>query len=156
LLNLDVLLVSNVYLLLDYGDFIDGSTSNTDTPYVQILSTTNAAAAHADFVETRLGGKDTTTPQNHGSGSGSGSNPDSSSSGKSFYERFRIPIFAAAAVAGAAVVTGAVFFVARRRKPVYRPLYDPAPAGAMPMQHVSGYGPPPGAPPYSDPWTNRR
>jgi hypothetical protein len=50
-------------------------------------------------------------------------------------------------------LTGAVWLVARRRRPAYRSLYAPAPAGAMPMQHVSGYGAPG---PYSDPWTNRR
>lgn len=139
-------LVSNVYLLLDYGDFTDDTAVSTENPYAQLLSTTDPADAHADFVAARLGGQDTTGSQRHSSNSsGSGS--------KSFFQKYRIPIFAAAAVAGVAALTGAVWLVARRRKPVYRPLYDPAPAGAMPMQHVTGYGAPA---PYSDPWTNRR
>jgi hypothetical protein len=132
-----------VYLLLDYGDFTDGSTNTTD-PYVQILSTTNPAEAHADFVATRLSGKDTTGSQHVNSGSGSNSG---------FFHKYRIPIFAAAAVAGVAALTGVVWLVAKRRKPVYRPLYDPAPVGDMPMQNVTGYG---AGAPYSDPWTNRR
>jgi len=45
--------LSNVYILLNYGSFIDGSTSNTSAPYVQLLSTTDPAQAHADFVATR-------------------------------------------------------------------------------------------------------
>jgi hypothetical protein len=49
-----------MYVLLDYGDFIDDSTSNTAALYVQLLPTTDAAAAHADFGATRL---DTTASQ---------------------------------------------------------------------------------------------
>jgi hypothetical protein len=133
-----------VYLLLDYGDFTDNTADSTSAPYVQLLSTTNAADAHADFVATRLNGKDTTNSQHHSSSTGSGS--------KGFFHKYRIPIFAAAAVAGVLALTGAMLLVKRRRRPVYRPLYDPAPAGDMPMHHVTGYG---GPGPYSDPWTSR-
>ncbi|KAH9065101.1 acid protease [Lactarius deliciosus] len=60
--------LTNVYLLIDYGDFVDGTTRTGD-PYVQLLPMTDPAAAHADFVATRLGGKDTTSSQrNSGSG----------------------------------------------------------------------------------------
>jgi hypothetical protein len=146
--------LTNVYLVLNYGDFIDGSPSNTSNPYVQILSTTNPAAAHADFVATRLGGSDTTGSQTfHGAGSGSGSGSNKSSG---FFQKYRIPVFVVAAVGGIAAFLAAVYLVTRRRKSAYRPLYDPAPA-AMPMQHVTGYnaGYNTGAP-YSDPWTHRR
>ena len=141
-------LVSNVYLVLNYGDFIDGSTSNTANPYAQILSTTVPASAHADFVATRLGGTDTTGSQHHGS---SQNNNKSNNSG--FFQKYRTPIFVVAAVGGVAGLLAAVWIVTRRRKPSYRPLYDPAPAGAVPMQHVTGYnsGHNTGAP-YSDPW----
>jgi len=144
--------LSNVYLLLNYGDFISGSTNNTADPYVQILSTTDAATAHADFVARRLEGKDSTGSQHNGSKSGTGS------SKKSFFEKYRTSIFVVAAVMGVAVFLGAVWFVTRRRKPTYRPLYDPAPAGDMPMQNVTGYNTEYNtqAPPYSDPWTHRR
>lgn len=54
--------VRNVYLLIDYGDFVDG-TANKAPPYAQILSLTDAAAAHSDFVQTRLDGVDTTGMQ---------------------------------------------------------------------------------------------
>jgi hypothetical protein len=76
-----------VYVLLDYGDFIDGSTSNTAAPYVQLLATTDAAAAHADFGATRL---DTTDSQQH---AGSTTISGSSSGGGGFSEKYKIPTF---------------------------------------------------------------
>ena len=48
--------VTNVYLLLDYGDFIDTTTNNTATPYVQLISTTDPTTAHNEFVAMRLNG----------------------------------------------------------------------------------------------------
>lgn len=52
----------NAYLLVNYGDFRDGTTDKDD-PYVQLLSTTNPAEAHEDFVQARLHGVDTTGGQ---------------------------------------------------------------------------------------------
>lgn len=52
----------NVYLLIDYGDFVDGTTKKA-LPYAQLLSLTDAAAAHSDFVQARLDGVDTTGMQ---------------------------------------------------------------------------------------------
>ncbi|KAF8073930.1 aspartic peptidase domain-containing protein [Lyophyllum atratum] len=52
----------NVYVLMDYGDFIIGS-DEIDAPYIQFLSTTVPAEAHADFVKVRLNGIDTTGTQ---------------------------------------------------------------------------------------------
>jgi hypothetical protein len=54
--------VRNVYLLIDYGDFVDGTT-NKAPPYAQLLSLTDPAAAHSDFVQARLDGVDTTGMQ---------------------------------------------------------------------------------------------
>jgi hypothetical protein len=59
---LSPVVVRNVYLLINYGDFVDG-TATKSPPYVQLLSTTDPAAAHLDFVQTRLGGVDTTGMQ---------------------------------------------------------------------------------------------
>ena len=52
----------NVYLLINYGDFVDGTT-NKAPPFAQLLSLTDAAAAHSDFVQARLNGVDTTGMQ---------------------------------------------------------------------------------------------
>ncbi|KAH9007248.1 aspartic peptidase domain-containing protein [Lactarius hatsudake] len=82
--------LTNVYLLIDYGDFVDGTTK-TDDPYVQLLPMTDPAAAHADFVATRLSGKVTASSQ-HNSGSGGP---------KGLFEKYKISILAGAAAAGA-------------------------------------------------------
>ncbi|KAH9989723.1 aspartic peptidase domain-containing protein [Russula compacta] len=52
----------NVYLLINYGNFVDRTTTKAP-PYVQLLSVTDPAAAHLDFVNARLGGVDTTGMQ---------------------------------------------------------------------------------------------
>ena len=156
-----------MYVLLNYGDFIDGSTSNTANPYVQFLSTTDPAAAHADFVATRLQGKDTSGSQHN---TGSGSSGNSGSSSKSFFQKYKYPIIAGAALVVLGLVSTAIFLMTRRRrKATYRPLFEPAPAGDMQMQYVAGYnpapapqyapppmgsqyGPPTTGPQYADPW----
>jgi len=145
---LGMTVLSNMYVLLDYGDFIDGSTSNTANPYVQFISTTNPATAHAEFVAARLGGKDTTGSQHVSGSNGSGS------SSSQFFQKYKIPIIAAASVAAIALISLAARLATRRRKPTYRAIFEPAPAGAMQMQYVSGYNA--GAPPYADPWSHRR
>ena len=53
----------NAYLLIDFGDFVDGSNSSVADPYIQLLSITDLSAAHIDFVNARLGGVDTTSSQ---------------------------------------------------------------------------------------------
>ncbi|KAH9172156.1 acid protease [Lactarius sanguifluus] len=155
--------LTNVYLLIDYGDFVDGTTK-TDPPYVQILPMTDPAAAHADFVATRLNGKDTTGSQ-HNSGSDSGQDNKDNGGTKGFFEKYKIPIIAGAAAAGALLLIATAFFLFRSRKPAYRPLFEPAPAGSMQMHAVSGYGYNPGvqsAPDYhtgasyADPWNRGR
>jgi hypothetical protein len=56
---LSLVAVRNVYLLINFGDFVDGTTTKAP-PYVQLLSVTDPATAHQDFVQTRLAGVDTT------------------------------------------------------------------------------------------------
>ncbi|KAH9007466.1 aspartic peptidase domain-containing protein [Lactarius deliciosus] len=86
--------LTNVYLLIDYGDFVDGTT-NTDNPYIQLLPMTDPAAAHAEFVATRLNGKDSTGSQ-HNSGS---------SGAKGLFDKHKIPIAISAAAAGALLLS---------------------------------------------------
>jgi len=50
----------NTYTLLDYGDFIDGSSNDRGSPFVQLLPLTDVNTAHNDFVRSRLNGNDTT------------------------------------------------------------------------------------------------
>jgi len=128
-----------MYVLLNYGDFIDGSTSNTTDPYVQFVSTTNPAAAHADFVATRLQGNES----------------------KSFFDKHKIPLIVGAVVVALGVFSTIVSLITRRRRKVYRPLFEPAPAGDMQIQHVAGYKPAPApqyafSPQYPNPWDGKR
>ncbi|OBZ68990.1 putative aspartic-type endopeptidase CTSD [Grifola frondosa] len=51
----------NVYSLFDYGDFIDNSALDRNDPFVQLLSITDVAQSHSDFVKARLNGVDTTS-----------------------------------------------------------------------------------------------
>ncbi len=55
----------NVYALFDYGDWVKDSSVDRGDPYIQLLSVTDASAAHADFVKVRLGGVDTTGDAAH-------------------------------------------------------------------------------------------
>ncbi|KDQ62634.1 hypothetical protein JAAARDRAFT_54556 [Jaapia argillacea MUCL 33604] len=55
----------NTYTLLNYGDFIESSTTSNADPYVQLLSMTDPTVAHADFVKVRMGGVDTSGDAAH-------------------------------------------------------------------------------------------
>ena len=132
-----------MYLLLNYGDFIDGSTNHTAAPFAQLLSTTDPAAAHADFVATRLNGNDTTKAQ---------TDAQKGSDHQSFFAKTKVPIFIGAGLAVAALIAGVVLLVSRRRKAAYRPLFEPAPQGDMQMHYVTGYN---AGGQYADPWNRR-
>lgn len=55
--------VRNAYLLINFGDFVDGSNSSVKDPFIQLLPTTDKATAHREFVAARLNGVDTTGSQ---------------------------------------------------------------------------------------------
>jgi hypothetical protein len=55
----------NAYTLFDFGDFVSDVKSDTGPPFVQMLSLTDAAAAHADFVKVRLNGVDSSGDAAH-------------------------------------------------------------------------------------------
>jgi len=57
-LILGMAFLRNAYTLMNFGNFVDGGFNST--PYVQLLSTTDPAQAHQDFVSSRLNGVDTT------------------------------------------------------------------------------------------------
>lgn len=65
--NYDVILgmafLRNAYLLVNFGDFVDGKTDKVADPYVQLLPTTEITEAHNDFVQVRLKGIDSTNGQ---------------------------------------------------------------------------------------------
>lgn len=50
----------NTYTLLDFGNWVEADKGKVGDPYIQLLSVTTAAESKSDFVQTRLGGQDTT------------------------------------------------------------------------------------------------
>jgi len=151
----------NVYLLVNYGDFVDG-TSTTANPYIQLLATTNdTTEAHQDFVNVRLGGKDDASwqllPPN---------STGSKSSGESQIVRrikYYWPIIAGVAGFIILVILIACCCMRRRKKTgtrpfwrgkkSYQPLNDPAPMG---MQALGRDGAArPSTSDYRNPWDPR-
>lgn len=155
----------NTYTLLNWGDFVDDVSAPRDSPYVQLLSTTNAAQAHKEFVDTRLGGVDITAePRFKFLKNGKKSPvPDGERvqhlEGLAYRNRAAI---AAGTVGGfILLVLLSIFCYCRRRRAArrargmqqigststlvggherYRSMSDPrsAPPGAMPMQNMQG------------------
>lgn len=146
-------------MLVNFGDFVEGGSSKSD-PYIQLLSTTNdTAATHKDFVDVRLGGKDTTTDKS----TGNGSSPLSSKAKK-------FAIIGGAIALGALLLVGALCFCCLRKRgtrstarqggvmgfggQAYRPLNEPAPGAAtethaMPNLSYNNGGYNQGPPPYA-------
>ncbi|KAI0064162.1 acid protease [Artomyces pyxidatus] len=157
--------VRNSYLLVNYGDFVDGTTSKA-SPYVQLLSVTDTALAHTDFVDVRLNGIDRTSDQRMTAGVNPAPPNTTNQNNNSFFTRHRTAIIIGAAAAGGLLLLllgGATLSVIRRRnrraQPVvglapsaYRPLHEPAPAGEM--YQVQGYQAGARAT-YASPWDRR-
>ena len=163
------LTVRNAYLLINFGDFVDGKTNQTADPYIQLLSVTNSSATHADFQKVR------------------GNTAKWSPAGvESWIRRHLGLVIGVAAGVGALAIAAMVFFCMRNRRvrptpagfmnfqSSYKPLGEPAPQAAYDMQPVGGYAPPgqyassgPYAPPagpppghqqygsYNNPWDAR-
>ncbi|KAI0044156.1 acid protease [Auriscalpium vulgare] len=96
----------NVYLLINYGDFVDGSTTRA-SPFVQLLSTTNDTS-HADFVGVRLHGIDTTGSQPLTSAISSTQDPHFQDC---FFERHKTVLLVSFEVGGALVLALVVFAI---------------------------------------------
>ncbi len=47
-------------MLINFGDFVDGALAKVGDPYIQLLSLTEPAEAHSDFVAVRMDGIDRT------------------------------------------------------------------------------------------------
>lgn len=57
-MSLGMPFLRNVYAVFNFGDFIAGGNDTTirGDPHIQLLSTTDPAEAHSDFVAVRLSG----------------------------------------------------------------------------------------------------
>ncbi|CDO77320.1 hypothetical protein BN946_scf184775.g10 [Trametes cinnabarina] len=135
----------NAYMLINFGDFVDGALAKVGDPYVQLLPLTDPAEAHADFVQVRMGGVDRSSqlhllpaiPDN------SNSDDDSSSSSDDNGIKKYLPYIIAGSVAGGLILIALVLYAlfgGSRKK--YRRLHDPAPAG-LPGNLPNPYDRPP-------------
>ena len=146
--NLACHAVRNAYTYINFGDFVDGSTSTTSDPYVQLLATTNdTAEAHTDFLRVR--GNSPWTPSDATLG-----------------DRIRahLPLVIGVAIGAGLLLLGGLLLccagLRRRRARVgvvgampffqqggqtYQPLHEPAPE-AYNMHAVGGQGGYAGAP----------
>lgn len=120
----------NAYMLVDLGDFVDGSTSQTAAPYVQLLPLTTQAEGHADFVRERLGGVDNTSafhllpavPNTNNAGTSS----------ESFADKVKpyVPyIIAGSVTVGILLIVAFAYCLSNRRRRPYQRLHEPAPVG---------------------------
>ena len=128
----------NAYILINFGDFVDGALAKVGDPYIQLLPLTEPAEAHADFVKIRMDGIDKSAdlhllPAIPDNGSDSSSDDDGSS--KDTLHKYMPYIIAGSVTAGVIIlilIVAASYRASRRSR--YRRLHDPAPAG-LPSQH---------------------
>lgn len=136
-------------MLVNFGDFVDGSTKNKNDPYIQLLpTTTDAAEAHNDFVTGRLHGVDDTgnfqllpasvLPEE-------GDDPaDSANDNKSFSEKIKpyLPyIIAVSSALGALLLGSIIWCCVSSRKKRYQKIHEPAPVGYAQQPPFQSYQP---------------
>lgn len=134
-MNAYQLLVRNAYMLINFGDFVQGRTDKVADPYIQLLPLTEATEAHEDFVSLRLSGVDTTGGQtllNNVTPSG----PDdpifeNPSKNKSFLDKNKWYLIGGGIGLGVLILGMVIAMVCcrRRRKVAYKSLHEPAPLG---------------------------
>ena len=154
--------VRNVYLLINYGDFVDGNPSNTAAPYVQLLSTTDPASAHADFLSVRL---NQTSEHAAIDAADASSMPAPAKDVKGAFMKEKIPIIIVSSVGVGLVLLGVGVLMytrsrlSKRGRDSLASTYSSyqhigAPAAAGNMRPVSGYGYAPPQQPYAHPNPN--
>lgn len=151
-----LLTVRNVYLLVNYGNFVPDELTITK-PFIQLLSTSNETSLlHSEFVQVRLNGMDTTATQQILVGSGS----DIERTGTSFWTKSKIYIIVGAAVGVGLLIVSLILCCLCRCKSLgrsrgnsttlwntrsakeYQPLNLPAPAAATDLHAApSDYAP---------------
>ncbi len=120
----------NAYMLINFGDFVDGALTKVGDPYIQLLSLTDPAEAHTDFVTTRMGGIDKSAdlhllPALPNNGEDGKDKPQEDTLHK--YLPYIIAGSVAAGVIILALIAAASYRSSVKRR--YRRLHDPAPAG---------------------------
>ncbi|KAI0043884.1 acid protease [Auriscalpium vulgare] len=128
--------LKNAYMLINAGNSVDGSRKSTPEPYIQLLSITDPAKAHLEFVAARLNGNDTTpdAPTALLSG-GAAAAATPANMQDCFFQRHKTALIILGIVGAgllllllaAGIFATVKWHQAARR--TYRPLHEPAPAG---------------------------
>ncbi|KIJ43065.1 hypothetical protein M422DRAFT_779838 [Sphaerobolus stellatus SS14] len=140
-LILGMAFLRNAYMLVNFGDFVDGNLEHQGDPYMQLLSVTDPAEAHQDFVNGRLEGVDTTASQTRFNTTVIDNivPPPEDNKGKKFFSK-NWPYFVGAALVGFTLIfSGCIWSMMRKRRRgagPYRPLNDPAPAEAVEVREA--------------------
>ena len=134
----------NVYLLINFGDFVDGKDGKTNDPYIQLLSISQPSEIHADFVVNRLNGIDDTSSFQLLPASilpAVNENPDDDKPLSEKIKPYLPYIIAGSAVLGFLLLLGIFFCIRSSRQKRYRRLHDPAPAGLHTQPPFTSYQP---------------
>ena len=135
--------VRNAYILINFGDFVDGALAKVGDPYIQLLPLTDPAEAHNDFVQARLGGVDRgenlhLLPAIPDDSDSDDSDSDSDDDDDWLHRNLKY-------IVGGSIAAGVLILVAivaasvrASRKTRYQRLHDPAPAGLPSYQPSPG------------------
>ncbi|KAF9652956.1 acid protease [Thelephora ganbajun] len=137
--NYDMILgmsfLRNVYMLVNFGDFIDGKEGKTADPYVQLLPTTSdTTEAHNDFVQVRLKGVDSTKDQSlldtfTPSGPPDVKKTNSNNAFPDWLDKNKVILIAVgASLGGVLLILFAVLCFCRRTNGGYQRMHDPVPS----------------------------
>lgn len=154
----------NAYLLIDFGSFVDGASSGTNAPYIQLLPVTNASDTSRDFARVRLNnGTNVDELASHSTTTTATTTTTTSDS--------KLPLWAIGVIFGVVISVFLLgicaYYCCRRRRSQhvsstqaawvpyapqnYRPLYDPSPQGAYDM-HLAPNANPAYAHEYKSAW----
>ncbi|KAI0630356.1 acid protease [Trametes polyzona] len=123
----------NAYMLINFGDYVDGKADKVHDPYIQLLPITDPAEAHNDFVQMRMGGIDRSgdlklrpaLPDTNEEDD----DPENGSSSEDNIKKY-LPYIIAGSVAGGLILLSLILYaIFGGSSKKYRPLHDPAPAG---------------------------
>ncbi|KAH7914244.1 aspartic peptidase domain-containing protein [Hygrophoropsis aurantiaca] len=147
----------NAYLLIDFGSFVDGSSTSTNAPYLQLYPVTNATEASEDFAQQRSNSSASLSSDLLSTSKSSGKSTSNSSAKK-------LAAWVIGIIVGGVILVllaiGLCFYCCccrRRTKSAafvpatpawapaygsesYRPLNEPSPEGAPDMRMAQGGG----------------
>ncbi|PIL36177.1 hypothetical protein GSI_01837 [Ganoderma sinense ZZ0214-1] len=129
----------NAYMLINFGDFVDGALTKVGDPYIQLLPLTDPQEGHSDFVKIRMDGIDKSAdlhllpalPNNGEDGKNDKTQEDT-------LHKY-LPYIIAGSIAAGVVILALIVVASYRSsaKRRYRRLHDPAPAG-LPSHATNG------------------